>query len=747
MKTSSDLAARSSGRIDDLVDELTDLFRRGEFDAIERLMDDHPAHAGRLRGLLPALALMGELGEPSASSLDGPPPGPDPAGGPGVLGDFRIVREVGRGGMGVVYEAVQISLGRRVALKVLPFAAAMDPQHLARFRVEVQAAALLHHAHIVPIHAVGCDRGVHYYAMQYIDGRTLAGLIDEVGRGPARPRGLARTAATLGLQAAEALEHAHRLGVIHRDVKPANLLIDPAGKLWVADFGLARLGDDAGPTRSDHVVGTLRYMPPEQALGRRVVADGRADVYALGVTLYELLTGRPAFGGGGRQAVLHQVAFEEPRSPRSIEPSIPRDLETIVLKAMSKEPEARYPTAQGLADDLRQFLEDRPIRARRLSPLGRVARRARRHRAILTTAALTLLAACSLASTLLWRENLRTREALRQAETARAREREALLLTFAGSDLIASRALRKIAASSAPIDGPDAAFCRRALVYYEQLGTRYNGDPALEALVASAEHRVGFLRRLLGLGDAEPHLVRALRLWEGAAASRPGDPEAWKSLSSVLDDLAAQVEADRGPDAASSARGRALEVRRELALRFPEVPDYRLSVALTVAYGIGPLIDRGRLAEADSARGELTRSTDEALGLAATDSSHRNELAWLMASRPGASAATYRRAAELARGAIAIAPGDTRLWNTLGVACYRAGDDREAIRALDRSLQIRDGGDPYDWLFLALAELRSGDRARARALLDRSASWIASHDVRDPDLGRFQREAAGAFAD
>src|SRR5262249_46362898 len=219
----------------------------------------------------------------------------------GMLGDFRLLREVGRGGMGIVYEAEQISLGRRVALKVLPYAATMDPKQLQRFRNEAKAAASLHHEHIVPVYAVGCERGVHYYAMQFIDGRTLADMIQDLRAGPAsvsegpqtatvvwhppresvasvksaadtspvaalstqvgrKDKAHYRWIAELIVQAADALEHAHVVGVVHRDVKPGNLLVDATGKLWVADFGLARLGTDAGLTMSGDLLGTLRYM-------------------------------------------------------------------------------------------------------------------------------------------------------------------------------------------------------------------------------------------------------------------------------------------------------------------------------------------------------------------------------------------------------------------------------------------------------------------------------------------------------
>ncbi len=250
------------------------------------------------------------------------------------LGDYRLLREIGRGGMGVVYEAQQISLGRRVALKVLPFAAVLDSRQIARFKHEAQAAAQLDHPNIVSVFAVGVDRGVHYYAMQFIDGqpldRALAELRGAAGSEPAAkceeiaaaPAGGAdaptvdycpatpgslltarsgnqqaycRSVVQLGIQAADALHAAHEQGVVHRDVKPSNLLLDSGGKLWVTDFGLARCRNDAPLTRTGDMVGTLRYMSPEQATGQSVLVDQRTDVYSLGVTLYELLALQPAF--------------------------------------------------------------------------------------------------------------------------------------------------------------------------------------------------------------------------------------------------------------------------------------------------------------------------------------------------------------------------------------------------------------------------------------------------------------------
>jgi serine/threonine protein kinase/Flp pilus assembly protein TadD len=349
------------------------------------------------------------------------------------LGDYEIVREVGRGGMGVVYEAVQVSLGRRVALKVLPFAATLDGRQRQRFDNEARAAALLQHQGIVPVYATGCERGVQYYAMQFIDGQTLAAVIRDLrqqsGRDQAEPRGdrasggaaptaavlstefstqgpdFFRTVANLGVQAARALEHAHQQGVIHRDVKPANLLLEtapllpPLGRairgerlrLWVTDFGLAHCQNQTGLTVTGDLVGTLRYMSPEQALARPGLVDHRTDVYSLGATLYELLTLEPAFDGHDRQELLQQIARDEPCPPRRRNPAVPAELEVILGKAMDKDPAERYATAAEVADDLERYLKDVPIRARRPTLVQRARKWARRHQPAVWSAAVSLL--------------------------------------------------------------------------------------------------------------------------------------------------------------------------------------------------------------------------------------------------------------------------------------------------------------------------------------------------------------------
>jgi serine/threonine protein kinase len=434
----------------EVVEEFTNRLQSGESVDVESYVQKYPEHAERLRQLLPALALLDDLGRSASVVADSALAGSREGCLTGVLGDFRILREVGKGGMGVVYEAEQISLRRRVALKVLPFAATMDPRHLQRFHNEAQAAACLHHTNIVPVFSVGCERGVHFYAMQFIDGLPLSEIIRQLRR-TEKPESTAESEQTtayqlppvgalatsptvrpaadvtpltsegrrgrdhyhkvaeLGVQAAEALDHAHQLGIVHRDVKPANLLVDGRGNVWVTDFGLAHMQHgEASLTGTGQAVGTPRYMSPEQALAKRVPIDHRTDVYSLGVTLYELLALRPAFPSEDRQELLRQIALEEPAKPRRLERAIPAELEIIVLKAMEKRPQDRYATAKELADDLRHWLDDKPIQARRPSWIQRTRRWARRHKTLVAASAAVLLIVLVLAGYIAWIRHDRT---------------------------------------------------------------------------------------------------------------------------------------------------------------------------------------------------------------------------------------------------------------------------------------------------------------------------------------------------
>jgi WD40 repeat protein/serine/threonine protein kinase len=479
---STSTSSADYGRFEELAEEFAARFRRGERPGLQEYIDRCPDLADEIRELFPALVEVERVkedqparpGDAKVEAAVALPP-------LGQVGDYRVIREVGRGGMGVVYEAEQVSLGRRVALKVLPRQVSSDVKTLARFRREARSAAQLHHTNIVPVFEVGKDGEVSYYAMQFIQGQGLDSVIDELRRlkellhrtgsarapdqpeppipagttapapshtaqvsrvaqsllmgrfaaqspGEAEPeptdaslegceveatdalapsdqaasivtsqpasvvlpggsqlsavesgrRPFYRSVAQIGRQVAAGLAYAHARGIVHRDIKPSNLLLDTQGVVWITDFGLAKASDD-GLTQTGDILGTVRYMAPERFRGE---GDGRADVYALGLTLYELLALRPAFDSSDRLRLIEQIKAEDPPRPRALDPRIPRDLETIVLKAIAKDPKDRYSSADALGDDLRRFLADEPIRARHVSLAGRLLRWGRRNKAV-----------------------------------------------------------------------------------------------------------------------------------------------------------------------------------------------------------------------------------------------------------------------------------------------------------------------------------------------------------------------------
>jgi serine/threonine protein kinase len=398
-----------------------------------------------------------------SSAVDRPPGGQR-------IGDFEVVREIGRGGMGVVYEARQVSLNRPVALKVLGPGLGLAPHAVQRFHREAEAAAKLHHTNIVPVYATGEQNGVHFYAMELIEGPSLHHVIGQLrhapgtepaGAGPAPPapatgdpappgssrtgpyvegRGTSSgsaaggfstqlssdshyfdTVARLTAEVADALEYAHAHGVIHRDIKPANLLLSPDGRLSVNDFGLARVLEQPGVTMTGEFVGTPAYMSPEQITAGRTPLDHRTDIYSLGATLYELLTLRPPFAGASRDQVLAQILHKEPVPPRRLNKKVPVDLETICLKCLEKDPDRRYPTAKALADDLRRYLSRFAITAKRVGPVARLAKFVRRHKlaSAAGTVILLLAAAAGVALGLYQRARGRAAEAERVAAVER----------------------------------------------------------------------------------------------------------------------------------------------------------------------------------------------------------------------------------------------------------------------------------------------------------------------------------------
>ncbi|GJM20835.1 MAG: hypothetical protein DHS20C15_07500 [Planctomycetota bacterium] len=358
-----------------------------------------------------------------------------------VVDGYRIKRQIGRGGMGVVYEAEQVNLGRTVALKVMPPGAVRNERSVDRFRREATAVARLSHPRIVAVHGFNISDGLAYIAMEFVQGLDLAEVIDRlrtarthgrrfvrisgpelekditewaqgrklIGTVPGDPRlrdGIVidlrnpfPMAAALVADAADALRHAHAHGVIHRDIKPSNLILSREGRLKLSDFGLAKDTDAGSLTESGDFVGSPAYVSPEQASPRRVRVDERSDIYSLGVTLYELVTLHQPFGGKHVAVILRQILTKDPPPPSKLNPRVPRDLETIVLKAIEKDPDRRYASAEELGEDLRRFLNFEPIRARPLGAASRTLRQIRRHR--MGVAVGTLLIAVLVLSALL----------------------------------------------------------------------------------------------------------------------------------------------------------------------------------------------------------------------------------------------------------------------------------------------------------------------------------------------------------
>jgi hypothetical protein len=300
-------------------------------------------------------------------TLGGSPNGAGRADVPQRFGDYELLGELGRGGMGVVYKAYEPALNRLVALKMVLPGALPDAAELARFQSEAAAAARLHHPHIVAVHRVGVQDGRHYYSMDLIDGPSLGQRLND---GPLAGRAAARYLATV----ARAIHHAHQQGILHRDLKPGNVLLDRDDQPHVTDFGLAKqLSADGGQTRTGAVLGTPSYMAPEQAAGSKELGQA-TDVYGLGALLYELLTGRPPFRGETSLDTLLQVLEHEPAPPRLLNPKVDRDLETVCLKCLAKRPADRYASAQALAEDLERFLGGESIRARSFNMMDRLAR-------------------------------------------------------------------------------------------------------------------------------------------------------------------------------------------------------------------------------------------------------------------------------------------------------------------------------------------------------------------------------------
>lgn len=546
------------------------------------------------------------------------------------LGDYLLIREVGRGGMGVVFEAVHQSLGRRVAVKIMRRRDIDDEKYVARFRREAQSAAKLHHTNIVSVFGVGEANGFHYYVMEFIDGaglnqvvqsltRRLSGptigppdtfvspqddaatridnefekptlpdhlplleLDDSPSFSPSRiPKGRKRFKwlAQVGNQVADALAHAHGQGILHRDIKPANLLLDKKDHVWITDFGLVKENELDGLTKTGDLIGTPQYMAPESFKG---VYDQQSETYCLGLTLYELATLRPAFDPGTTAELIHRITTTTPVSPCKIDSKIPRDLNTIIEKSMARDPKLRYATSAELRDDLRAFLEDRPISARKPRLPEQVWRWSRRNPLPATLALLSTLLLCafSAAVTFGWMSTstayekleveAKQTEANRQLAVQNAKEAsdnaEKMEVQFkraeknvtliiqafdemfkqiispGGNTQFNIDGLQELGGIETAVSAEDAEFLKRMMVFYEQFAEQNSENKNLLLESARAFRRIANINYLVGETNSAIDAYRsALEFYEPVLENLPTSEVALLNVVNTRAELVAAI--------------------------------------------------------------------------------------------------------------------------------------------------------------------------------------------------------------
>jgi tetratricopeptide (TPR) repeat protein len=550
------------------------------------------------------------------------------------FGGYELIEEIGRGGMGVVYKARQIALNRTVALKLILSGRAASTAELERFRTEAESAARLSHPNIVRIFDVGVAEGRPYLSLEYVDGASLQ---KKLAAGPLPFREAAELTRTLAL----AVHDAHQQGVIHRDLKPDNVLLMANGVPKIADFGLARQEGDApaGQTRSGAVLGTPAYMSPEQAAGDRAAIGPATDIYSLGAMLYEMLTGRPPFHAANVIDVLSAIRNDEPLAPHRLTARLPRDLDTICLKCLAKEPAGRYASADALAADLQRFIDGEPILARRIGVAGQTWRWCRRKPLVATLLA-ALLVACAAGMagvTWQWRRAEKIAiaaqfdrdEAHRQrGEAVRERNRAVAEQDRAEAHYVRARQvldqLTQLGVEMSNRQGmaeTSRNILQQALTFYEGFLQERSDDPAVQLDTGRACQRAALINQQLGRMDAaEPILRRGVKILDELIEQEPLNAGARKALADCLVNLAFVLRHRGDPRASLTTYERTVGVLEELHRAYPDRRDYAVGLGNSL---VNQSVVFRMLNRADDALKTLRRAIEIEEPLLQADPAHR----------------------------------------------------------------------------------------------------------------------------
>ncbi|NQU25714.1 MAG: protein kinase [Candidatus Nealsonbacteria bacterium] len=498
---------------------------------------------------------------------------------PRRFGNYELLEEIGRGGMGIVYRARQLSADRIVALKLIQRDRLAGLSHhtqantLGRFRHEARAAAKLEHEHIVTVYEVGEIDGQPFFSMRYVEGRDLAQMLRD---GPIANR----RAAGYMEPVARAVHEAHSLGILHRDLKPQNIPVDSkTGHALVADFGLAKLSEGQEElTKAGEVMGTPSYMSPEQALDSASVT-ALTDVYGLGATLYHILTGRPPFQAATPVETLRQVIDELPAAPRQVNPSIDRDLETVCLKCLEKDPARRYLSAAALADDLKRYLAGEPIVARPISLFERTYRWCRRNPGIASLAASTVtLLIVALVATFVG--FVTTRSALQDTESARKQAEKSFQQAQGAVDDFLTTVSEDTLLNEPGMQPLRRKLLTKALDYYRQFLIERGDDPTIRDELAEAQFRVGVMTEEIDSPEkAIVPLRRARDMQQQLVAESPNDPDRLKALANTLNAIGGALHRQGKAEEALKAHREAAKVRRRLVETAPKEPESRRMLA------------------------------------------------------------------------------------------------------------------------------------------------------------------------